>query len=858
MKNKYPHSLAIRPLLFVILLSPFLLFSQKPSKPNAADLHQSIKKLNVLGSVLYVAAHPDDENTRMISYMRNEKLYDVTYLSMTRGDGGQNLIGPEMSELLGVLRTQELLMARSVDGGKQMFTRANDFGFSKNPDETLRFWDKEKVLADVVWAFRQVQPDVVINRFYHDKKYDTHGHHTASAMLSVEAFDLAGKADAYPEQLQFAQPWQPKRAFFNTSWWFYGGQEAFAKMDKSQLFSVDLGVYIPLKGKSNGEIAAESRSMHRCQGFGSMGTRGESLEWLDLVKGERPASQDIFEGINTSWSRVEGGEPIGKLLSKIDQNYRSDNPTASVPDLLQAMQMIKALPDGFWKNKKLVEVKEVIRGCLGLYVEATASEPTATPGETVKIRLEAISRAAARPSQTGEANGAQNPAGGNGVVLTSIAVRPGLFDTVYAKNLEPNKGFVTERAVKIPDNADFTAPYWLRNASTIGMYAVENQQLRGQPETPRFATVRWSFTVNGIPLEYDTDVAWKTSEPSFGEIWRPFEVLPPVFVEFTESAYLATGKSLPVTVRVKAGRDNVHCKLHLNTPSGWVNNQPLRKLPELDLKKKGEEIEYTFELQPQSGSAETTLTTGVEVDGKIYSYRLVTVKYDHIPQQSVLLPSTVHAAKVDLQVKAKNVGYYMGAGDDGPAALRQMDCKVTLLEDKDIEPSDLAKFDAVVVGVRAYNTKENLKFQHPKMLEYVQNGGTLVLQYNTNGRDLIMPDLAPYPMKLSRTRVTDETSEVRFRLPEHPALNTPNKLTAKDFEAWVQERGLYFPEQWDAALEAPLSMNDPDEKPADGSLLVAKYGKGYYVYTGISFFRELPAGVPGAYRLFANLISLGK
>jgi LmbE family N-acetylglucosaminyl deacetylase len=854
MKNKFYCVLS----LLLPLLLPTATFSQKPAKPNAADLHHAIKKLNVLGTVLYVAAHPDDENTRMISYMRNEKLYDVTYLSMTRGDGGQNLIGPEMRELLGVLRTQELLMARSVDGGKQLFTRANDFGFSKNPEETLRFWDKEKVLADVVWAFRQVKPDVVINRFTHDKKYDTHGHHTASAMLSVEAFDLAGKADVYPEQLQFVQPWQPKREFFNTSWWWFGGQEAFDKMDKSNLFSLDMGVYIPLKGKSNGEIAAESRSMHRCQGFGSMGTRGESLEWLDLVKGDRPAAQDIFDGINTTWSRVDGGEPIGKLLSKIDRDFRSDNPAASVSDLLQAMQMIKALPDGFWKNKKLTEIKEVIRGCFGLYLEATASEPTATPGETVKIRLEAISRASAKPSQTGEANGAQTAAEGNGIVLNSVAIRPGLFDTLYAINLESNKGFVVERKVKIPESADFTAPYWLRNTSTIGMYAVDNQQLRGLPESPRFATVRWSFSVNGIPLEYDTDVAWKTNEPSFGEIWRPFEVLPPVFVEFTESAYLASGKTLPVTVRVKAGRDSVHCKLHLNTPAGWMNSQALRKLPELDLKKKGEEIEYTFELQPQSGSTETTLTAGVEVDGKIYTSRLVTIKYDHIPQQSVLLPSTVNAARLDLLVKAKNVGYYMGAGDEVPAALKQMGCEVTLLEDKDIEPSNLAKYDAVVVGVRAYNTKEHLKFQHQKLLDYVQNGGTLVVQYNTNGRDLIMTDLAPYPMKLSRTRVSDETAEVRFLLPGHPLLNTPNKLTSRDFEGWIQERGLYFPGEWDAAFEAPLSMNDTDEKPADGSLLVAKYGNGHYVYTGLSFFRELPAGVPGAYRLFANIISLGK
>ncbi|MCE7925885.1 MAG: PIG-L family deacetylase [Haliscomenobacteraceae bacterium CHB4] len=866
MKNKFFHLLQLLSPLFLrrfnlllLLLLPAVTFSQKPAKPNAADLHLAIKKLNVLGSALYVAAHPDDENTRMISYLRNEKLYDVSYLSMTRGDGGQNLIGPEMRELLGVLRTQELLMARSVDGGNQLFTRANDFGYSKNPDETLRFWDKEEVLADVVWAFRKVQPDLVINRFHHDIKYPNHGHHTASAMLSVEAFDLAGRADAYPEQLAYVQPWQPRREFFNTSWWFYGGQEAFAKVDKSNLYALDLGTYIPLKGKSNGEIAAESRSMHRCQGFGSMGSRGESLEWLDFVKGERPPSQDIFEGINTTWTRVEGGEPIGKLISKIDRNFRSDNPAASVPDLLSAMQMMKALPDGFWKNKKLAEIKEVIRGCLGLYLEATASEPTATPGETVKIRLEAIHRAPAQAGQTGEANGSKSAAAGSSVVLNSVSIRPALFDTVYIQNLESNKGFVTERKVKIAENADFTAPYWLQTTSTNGMYAVENQQLRGLPETPRYATVRWSFTVNGTPLEYDTDVAWKTNEPSYGEIWRPFEVLPPAFVEFTESAYLASGKNLSVTVRVKAGRESVRCKLHLAAPTGWLHSQTARQSPELDLKKKGEEALYTFELEPKPGADASSLLASVEVDGKMYSYRLVTVKYDHIPQQSVLRPAVAPAALVDLQVKAKKVGYYMGAGDDIPAALRQMGCIVDLLEDKDLEAENLKKYDAIVLGIRAYDTKEGLMFRQKHLFDYVQNGGTLVTQYN-NELDLRLDDhkLAPYPLKISRTRVTDETADVRFLLPEHPALNTPNKLTSNDFSGWLQERGLYFPSKWDAAFEAPISMNDPGETAADGSLLVARHGKGWFVYTGLSFFRELPAGVPGAYRLFANLISLGR
>ena len=250
--------------------------------------HEAIQKLNFLGSALYVAAHPDDENTRLIAYLANEVKANTAYLSMTRGDGGQNLIGPEIRELLGVIRTQELLAARRVDGGNQMFTRANDFGFSKHPDETMEIWNKDEIMADVIWAIRKWQPDIIVNRFTHE--YDPkwagrmHGHHTASAMLSHEAFDLAGRKDVYPEQLDKVDVWQPRRLFFNTSWWFYGSRENFAKADKSRLLGVDVGVYYPIKGKSNTEIAAESRSMHKCQGFGSAGTRGSSMEYLEKIK----------------------------------------------------------------------------------------------------------------------------------------------------------------------------------------------------------------------------------------------------------------------------------------------------------------------------------------------------------------------------------------------------------------------------------------------------------------------------------------------------------------------------------------------------------------------------------------------
>ncbi|MCB0545253.1 MAG: LmbE family protein, partial [Saprospiraceae bacterium] len=565
--------------------------------------------------------------------------------------------------------------------------------------------------------------------------------------------------------------------------------------------------------------------------------------WFEFIKGDRPKTKDPFEGINTTWTRVEGGAPIGKILARVEQDFRPDNPGASVPGLLQAMQLIKALPDGHWKRVKLDEIKEVIRGCLGLYLEATAEGTTATPGDPVNLRLECIYRAPLP--------------GGKPVVLSSLSVMPGIFDTITGFTLGLNQDWELNKTVRLPENIRFTAPYWLLRPSTDGMYTVDDQLLRGLPESPRDFRVQWSILVDGTPIEFESVVANKEREPDVGEVWRPFDILPPVFVELTESFYLATGEHVPVTVRVKANRDNVKGEVRLLSPPGWPNTFSSDSSPFLELKKKGDVAEFTFDLQPYSGPDLIDLGAGFQIDKTMYISQLQTITYDHIPRQYVLQPAHARAARVDLKTNAKNVGYYMGAGDEVPEALHQMGCQVTLLKDADITPENLKQYDAIVTGIRAYNTKENLKFQQAKLLEYVKNGGTLVTQYNT-GHELVLGDFAPYPLKISRNRVTDEQAEIRFLLPEHTVLNTPNKLSPADFDGWVQERGLYFPNQWDAAYEAPLSSNDPGESASDGSLLVAKYGKGYYVYTGLSFFRELPAGVPGAFRLFANLISLGK
>lgn len=830
--------------LFILALTLFLCtlctLAQAPATLTSSEIYQEIKGLQVLGSALYVAAHPDDENTRLISWLSKSKHIRTAYLSLTRGDGGQNLIGSEIAELLGVIRTQELLAARRIDGGHQFFTRANDFGYSKHPDETLRIWNKEEVLADAVRAIRRWQPDVIITRFNPNSAGETHGHHTASAMLALEAYEAAGKPNAFPDQVPALGTWQPRRIFFNTSWWFFGSQEAFEKADKSRMVSLDVGTFFPLLGLSNTEIAAKSRSMHKSQGFGSVGTRGRQMEYLDLLRGDlSPDPADLFAGIDISWSRVPGGAPIGKLLAQIEQDFRHQNPAASVPALLQAYSMMGQLPDSYWKRVKMADTERVITACLGLFAEAVASDASATPGETIGLTVEIINR--------------------SNIPVTLQAVRyvPVGRDTTLDIPLAENEDHQWKTTLTLPADMPFTSPYWLDKPWDLGMYHVENPDWIGLPETPRTFKVMFSLEVAGFPMVIEREVVYKYDDDVKGEVYQPFEITPPVFVNFPDKVYLfPDDKARNVSVVVKAGRSNVKGSVQLEFPEGW-RAEP-ETLP-FELPAKGQEQVLSFTLRPPAVFSEGLITPKATVDGQVFTKALVTIDYEHIPRQLVVLPSQAKVVRVELKRVGERIAYLMGAGDQVPESLRQAGYTVDVLAPENISVELLANYDALVVGVRAYNVVERLKFLQPALLEYVRNGGTMIVQYNTN-RGLVLPqqELAPYPLLLSRTRVTVEEAPLEWLATNHPVLNFPNKLSQSDFEGWVQERGLYFPSEWDAAFTPIFSCNDPGEEPAKGSLLVARYGNGWYVYTGLSFFRQLPAGVPGAYRLFANLIALGK
>jgi len=799
----------------------------------SSEIQLALQKLNVLGRVLYIAAHPDDENTNLMALWANGSLYDSAYLSITRGDGGQNLIGPELGERLGVIRTEELLDARRIDHAQQFFTRATDFGFSKTAEETMRFWDHDKILADVVWVIRNFRPDVIVTRFSPEDQL-THGHHTASAILAQEAFSAAADSNRFPEQLAFVKPWQATRLVWNTSPFFFTNRNL--PFDPTGLTVLEAGGYNPLLGKAYTEIAAASVSMHKSQGVGSPPRRGARKEYFKPLQGQ-PMTSSLFEGVDTSWSRVANSESISAEIRQIISKFNPADPAASVPELLKLRQAMSGIQDESWIAEKKVELDKIIASCLGLHVEASTATEAFTLGQTAAIKLEAINR--------------------SNVPVTLQEVR--FPKTGYSNKIDaalPSNELVTkDLSCRIPEDTPYSQPYWLRKPGTLGAFAVDDQQLIGLAENPPALPVEIALQVNSQELRYLVDTKYRTVDPVAGELRRRLVIAPPVFVNMANSVLIfPTNEAKPVSVHVTASTGPVKGELKLAVPHGWEVHPS--SLP-IDLKAANSEMVATFTVTPPAQDDEGTLRAIVLVDGREYSFERVRISYPHIGVQTLMPPAEVKVVRADIRKKADRIGYIPGAGDDVPESLRQIGYSVKILSEPDITAENLAQFSAVVLGVRAYNTQERISNWLPELFAYVKNGGVAIAQYNTLA-DLKAEQLGPYPLEISRDRVTDENAAVRILAPNHPLMNSPNKITPNDFEGWVQERGLYFPKKWDAAWTAILSCNDPKEKPLDGGLLVAKLDKGFFVYTSYSWFRQLPAGVAGAYRLFANMLSLGK
>ena len=815
--------------LLVFFIST-ITFAQKPEQWSSSEIFKNLEKLNVQARVLYLAAHPDDENTRFIAYCANNKLAATAYMSLTRGDGGQNLIGPELREELGLIRTQELLMARSVDGGRQFFSRANDFGYSKNPEETFRIWDKEKVLGDLIYVIRAFQPDVIVCRFPADGG-GGHGHHTASAILGDEAFDLAADPNSYREQLKSVKVWQARRLVTNTGRWWNDSISG----DDPNVVTEDIGQYESLLGTSCNEIAAKSRTMHKSQGFGSTGVRGEQIEYFEHVKGEK-ARKSLFDDIDFTWKRVDGSKSVQKLIDKIIKKYDLQYPEASITALFKLRNAMKKLADEPRVQEKLNEVEELILQCGGIYIEAKVDQRAATGDDSVQLDLEFIAR------QT------------DGFQIEYYRLPELSWNYNGTIPLEKNKVANRTDKLKIPRTWEKSNPYWLKNKGTLGAYALDSQSMVLQPDNGPSAFVHVDLLFNGEKITMKVPIIYKENDPVKGEVYKPFYSIPEISVRLEQENLLVKKRvKQEIDVYVKSNVERFSGYWVLELPLGWEVEEFEKQVNyETSIR---EEIKYSFTLiagdNAQSGVFSPKLVKG---NGTVYDKEIKFIEYDHIPTQVYWKPSTVQLNVADIQKSGQKVAYFEGAGDMIPDALRLVGYTVDIFTSADL--SRINEYDAVVLGIRALNTNSEMEFILPKLFDYVKQGGNLIVQYNTSHR-LVTHDIAPFKLKLSRDRVTDETAEVTFLAPEHPVLNTPNKITQADFDNWVQERGLYFPNEWSDDFTPILSCHDEGELQKEGSLLVAKYGKGNYIYTGLSLFRELPVGVPGAYRLLVNLISLG-
>lgn len=790
----------------------------------AGEIKLALNKLNTLGSVLYLAAHPDDENTRLIAYMANEKLMRTGYLSLTRGDGGQNLIGTEQGGLMGVVRTQELLEARKIDGGEQFFTRAVDFGYSKTPEETFVKWNKQEVLTDVVYIIRKFRPDVIITRFP-PTAYAGHGHHTASALLAEEAFDLAADSTAFPEQLVYVDVWQPKRLFLNTSTWWDKELPEKAK-DNPDYITIDVGTYNPLLGMAYSEIAAESRTMHKSQGFGAAKTRGVQTEYLLFKKGEK-FIKDVFDGIDFTWNRVEGGKEISALIQEATTKFNAEHPENIVPILLKAFTKINSLPYNSWKQVKLEELIQLISSCMGLHAEFIADDYSATEGTSVVGTVNIVNRSNLK------------------VTLTNI----GVMEKDSAVRIELTNNDMQQIAIPFScKNEENTNPYWL-NKPYEGIFYVAQQDMVGLPENMHNLYAAISLNVEGTSIYFALPLQFKWTDRVKGEIYRPFVVLPKSTASVAENVYVfAANTPKKIVVTVKSHQNNNEGTVSLALPKGWKVSP---EVAEFSIAEKNQEQQLVFMVTPSS--------TASEVEMKILindapAKEAIFIEYDHIKIQTVLTEARVKMVRLDVKTSGQKIGYIMGAGDEVPNALEQLGYQVILLDEDKLKSTKLSEFDAIVCGIRAYNTNKYMSNVYTPIMDYIKNGGNYIVQYNVN-KGLVTDKIGPYNFTISKDRVTEEDAKITFVDAQHPILNSPNQLTAADFDNWVQERGLYFADEWDEQFQPILMMNDAGETSKKGSVLVAHYGKGSFIYTGVSFFRELPAGVSGAFRLFANMVS---
>ncbi|MHA8075528.1 PIG-L family deacetylase [Aquirufa sp. TARAVU-A1A] len=817
----------MKKLILACLLAPSFVWGQ-----NGLQLLENLKRIESTGTVLHVAAHPDDESTHMLAWFAQEQHWETNYFAFTRGDGGQNLIGDEQGIPLGLIRTQELLAARRIDGANQYFSQAFDFGFSKSTDEALSFWNKELVLSNLVYVIRKLRPDIIFTRFPPDSRAG-HGHHSASAALAIEAYSAAADPKRFPEQLKGdIKPWKATRLLWNT--FRFAGTSTVSE----DQFKVQIGNFLPIIGQSTGELAALSRSQHKSQGFGFAVDHGKSTEYFQTLAGIAP-KKSIDEGVADHWQSSAAGAEIERMISLVIRNYQAEKPYLSIPDMIQVRRAINKLGDSYLQSKKIKQIDEWIVQAAGIHFAGNTNRGTVAQGDPLGIKTEFIVRS---PIHVG-----------------NLRISVGEKDTLFKENIIPytRMNWSSNQIVRQP----ITQPYWLVNTKETGHFVVKDQTKIGQAAPDPAMYVQAQFTIEGEQIQVSRPVQELVVDPVKGEYFQPITVTPRSVFQINHPNILlprgsGDSKSLEVQIKaigkIEAGRVRV-----LNQAGETLGTLALEKGIEAGT---SQNLAFTVREKDQKFDGKETwqlrLAYETTQGNWIDSLQMESINYPHIPVQRYFSPVSVNLLHIDFKKNGKRIGYIKGAGDKVPESLEQMGYQVDFLQESDLKASHLAQYDVVLTGVRAHNTLDYLGNAHAELMKYVEQGGNYVVQYNT--ASFVGPlksTVGPYPLTISRNRITKEEAEPKFLL-DHALFHTPNEITERDFDNWIQERSIYLGESNDTHYQFPLAFTDPGEAEQKGNIAVCRYGKGQFIYTGLVFFRELPAGVPGAWRLMANLLDV--
>jgi LmbE family N-acetylglucosaminyl deacetylase len=881
-------------LLFAVSLAPALLRSASPSEVNlappameppttggAAVVDRALAKLSTHKRLLVIAAHPDDEDTSLLTLVSRGLGGEAAYLALSRGEGGQNLIGPELGPGLGLIRTRELLAARGIDGGRQFFSRAYDFGYTTSLDETLKLWPKDVLIEDAVRVIRRFKPQVIVSVFP-GVPSPTHGQHQAAGVTAFAAFPLAGDPQALPQlAAEGLTPWTPQALY----------RSAFFDR-KSATETLPLSGVDPFAGKSIFQLAMLSRSMHRSQDMGNLqdlGPRDSAVLWVQGGAGQE--GKDLFAGIDTRLSAIAATLPDagrrGRMATHLDaaqaaaegarKAFNPERPEETVPAFLEILKHLRAAqaeaqttpeerPAADLIAEKLQVAATGLAAAAGIGIDAATDAEALTPGQTFKVH--AVLWNSGGRALTGTAVSLVPSADWGGAPVSGEK-KDAAAGALSAWDLQP----------AVPAGTAPPTPDLLRRPLNGAVYdwSQAAPEVRGEPFEPAPLVARFELSVDGVPVTLDREVVHRHRDQAVGEVRRPLRVVPRVEVAVAEHLLVWPAsrhepRHLQVTVTSHAA-SAVKGHLEAAVEGGTKPWPVIRRLP--FTLGAGEDQTLDLAVAPPAalGAGRYNLKLAAVLDeqkgdgpkgdgqngDERFDLAVPVIDYPHIRPTPQPQPAAVAISAADIKLPPlKRVGYVRGASDRVPEFLRQAGVPLELLGPKDLAEGDLGRYDAIVLGSRAYETDPALVKANRRLLDYARNGGLVIVQYQQY--PFIEGKLAPFALDIARPhdRITDETAAVTLLDPASPLFHTPNEIGAEDWNGWVQERGLYFAHTWDASYVPLLSMADPGGSPLKGGLLVAPLGKGHYVYTGLAFFRQLPAGVPGAYRLFANLLALGR